>query len=73
VLAAESTVLSLDFCVRGWIKSEIYKRKVSTRIELLPDIVHAAPCIRNVKINSEKQHALFAHKLQCSLRVTVGF
>jgi hypothetical protein len=28
---------------------------------------------RNVKSNSDEQHAIFAHELQRALRLTVGF
>jgi hypothetical protein len=31
----------LDFCLWGWIKSEVYKRKVDTRDELLARILDA--------------------------------
>jgi len=31
------------------------------------------PAQRNVKINSDEQHAIFAHELQSALRLTVGF
>jgi hypothetical protein len=34
-----------DFCVWGWMKSEIYKRKVDTPDELLARIVDTAACI----------------------------
>jgi hypothetical protein len=32
----------LDFCLWGWMKSEVYKRKVDTRDELLARILDAA-------------------------------
>ena len=31
------------------------------------------PAYRNLKINSDEQHAIFAHKLQSALRLTLGF
>jgi len=33
---------SLDFCLWGWLKSEVYKRKVDTRDELFNRILNAA-------------------------------
>jgi hypothetical protein len=36
----------LDFCLWGWIKSEVYKRKVDTPDELLSVILDAAGCIK---------------------------
>jgi hypothetical protein len=31
------------------------------------------PAQRNLNINSDEQHAIFAHKLQSALRLTLGF
>jgi hypothetical protein len=36
----------LDFCSRGWMKSEVYKRKVDTRDEMLARILGAAARIQ---------------------------
>ena len=36
----------LDFCLWGWMKREVYKRKVDTRDELLALILDAAGCIK---------------------------
>jgi hypothetical protein len=36
----------LDFCLWGWMKSQIYKRNVDTRDELLPRILDAAAPIK---------------------------
>jgi hypothetical protein len=35
----------LDFCFWGWMKSEVYKRKVDTPDELLARILDVAACI----------------------------
>ena len=51
-----------DFCLCGWMNREVYKIKVDTRGELLFRIFNAAAQIRNVKINSDEQHAIFAHE-----------
>jgi len=32
----------IDFCLWGWIKSEVYKEKVNTRDELVARIVNSA-------------------------------
>jgi hypothetical protein len=43
----ESTDLTpLGFCSWGWIKREVYKRKVNTRNELLARILDAAARIK---------------------------
>ena len=32
----------LDFCLRGWMKSEVYKQKINTRDELVARIMNSA-------------------------------
>jgi len=62
------------FLFLGWTNSKIYKRTVDTPDELLARILDAATCgKKNVKINSDEQHAIFVHELQSALRFTVGF
>jgi len=36
----------LDFCLWGWMKSEIYKEKVNTRDELIACIMNSAALIK---------------------------
>jgi len=63
----------LDFCLCGWMNREVYKIKVDTRDELLARIFNADTHIRHVKINSDEQLTIFAHKQRSALRSTVGF
>jgi len=35
-----------DFCLRGWMKSEVYKEKVNTRYELVARIMNSAAFIK---------------------------
>ena len=35
-----------DFCLRGWMKSEVYKEKVNTRDELVARIMNSAALIK---------------------------
>jgi hypothetical protein len=35
-----------DFCLWGWVKSEVYKEKVNTRDELVAHIMNSAALIR---------------------------
>jgi len=35
-----------DFCLRGWMKSEVYKKKVNTRDELVARILNSAAIIK---------------------------
>jgi hypothetical protein len=61
----------LHFCLRGWMNSEVYKWKLDTHHELLLRILSAvSPALRNLKINSDEQHAIFAQELQSALRLT---
>jgi hypothetical protein len=55
------------------MESEVYKRKVDTRDELLSRIFGCCCLHEDVKINSEEQHTIFSHEVQSALRVTVGF
>ena len=38
----EVGVYRLDFCLWGWMKSEVYKEKLNTRDELVTHIISAA-------------------------------
>jgi len=35
-----------DFCLWGWMKSEVYKEQVNTRDELVARIMHSAAIIK---------------------------
>jgi hypothetical protein len=36
----------LDFCLWGWIKSEVYKEKINTRDELVARVMNSAVLIK---------------------------
>jgi hypothetical protein len=55
------------------MKSEVYRRKVYALDELLDRIMDAVAHIRNVKMNSDEQHAMFSHELKSALMLTVEF
>jgi len=38
--------MRLDFCLWGWVKSEVYKEKVNTRDELVARIMNSAALIK---------------------------
>jgi len=40
-----------DFCLWGWIKSEVYKEKVNTRDELVARIMKSAALIKQERKN----------------------
>jgi hypothetical protein len=60
----EPTLSDLKFTKEGWIQETNWPLAFWM---LLP------PTQRNVKLNSDKLHAIFTHKLQRALRLTVGF
>ena len=37
----------LDFCLWGWIKSEVHKEKINTRDELVTHIISSAALIKH--------------------------
>jgi len=43
---ARTDLTSLDFCLWGWMKSEVYKEKVITRDELVARIMNSAALIK---------------------------
>ena len=59
----------LDFGLWGWMKSYVYKQKVDTWEELFALILGLLSAYRSMKINSDEQHTIFAHKLQSALRL----
>jgi len=42
----EVGLTTLDFCLWGWMKSEVYKEKVNTRDELVVRIMNSAALIK---------------------------
>jgi hypothetical protein len=42
----EVGLIPLDFCLWGWMKSEVYKEKVNTRDELVACIINSAALIK---------------------------
>jgi hypothetical protein len=64
---------TLNVCLWGWTKSEVYKRRVDTRGELLARILDAATRIKESEDQLRRSIAVFAHELQNALRLTVGY
>jgi hypothetical protein len=42
----EVGLIPFDFCLRGWMKSEVYKEKVNTRDELVARIMNSTALIK---------------------------
>jgi len=66
-------LIQLDFCLWGLIKSELYRKIVDTRDELLVNILDVIACIKKVKTHSDEQHAMSSQELQSALMLTVEF
>jgi hypothetical protein len=64
----EINAYRFDFCVWGWMKSEVYKEKVNTRDELGAGIMNSAALIKQ-----ERQDVLLPRELKSALNSTVGF
>ena len=45
----EVGLIPLDFCLWGWMESEVYKEKVKTRDELVARIINSAALIKQVR------------------------
>ena len=43
----EADLTPLDFCLWGWMKSEVYKEKVNTRDELVARIMISAALLKH--------------------------
>jgi len=44
-----------DFCLWGWMKSEVYKEKVNTRDELISRIMNSAALIKQERQDDLKE------------------
>jgi len=63
-----------DFCLGGWMKSEVYKEKVNTRDELAARIMNSAAVIKQEpKTTSGELHVLLPRGLKSALKSMVGF
>jgi len=58
-----------DFCLWGWMKSELYKENVNTRDELVARIMNSAALIKQVS----QVHVLLPRGLKSALKSMVGF
>jgi hypothetical protein len=63
----------LDFCLWGWMKSKVYRRKVDSRNELLDHTMEGTALTKESQVHSDEQHAMSSHELQSALILTVEF
>jgi len=63
-----------DFCLCGWMKSEVYKEKVNTRDELFPRIVNSAALIKQEREDDlRRATSTVGRELKSALKSMVGF
>jgi len=57
----------LDFCLWGLLKSEVYRKKVDTRDELLVNILHVIACIKESQdALRQKTRHIFTRVAKCT-------
>ena len=70
----EVGVYRSDFCLWGWMKSEVYKEKVNTRDELVARIMNSAALIKQERqTTSGDLHVLWPREMNSALKSMVGF
>jgi len=63
-----------DFCLWGWVKSEVYKEKVNTRDELVFRIMNSAALIKQERQEASGElHVLLPRGLKSAWKSMVGF
>jgi len=62
--------MRLDFCLWGWMKSEVYKEKINTRDELVARIMNSAALIKEERLDDLRRAT---RELKNALKSTVGF
>ena len=65
---------SSNFCLWGWMKSEIYKEKVNTRDELVARIMHSAALTKQERQDDLRRATLtVAKRVEKCIEVDGGF
>ena len=63
-----------DFCLWGWMKSEVYKEKVNTRDELVARIMNSAALIKQERQGDlRKATRTIAKRVEKCIEVDDGF
>jgi len=65
---ARTDLTPLDFCLWGWMKSEVYKEKVNTKDELVARIMNSAALIKQERHNDLRRdtHTIAKRVEKCS-------
>jgi hypothetical protein len=73
-MLARTDLTHLDFYLRGWLISEVYKGKVNKRDELVARIMNSAALLsKNGKTTSGELHVLLSNEMNSALKSMVGF
>ena len=62
ILLCEFGAYRSDFCLWGWMKSEVYKEKVNTRDELVARIMNSAALIKQERQDDLRRATLTVAK-----------
>jgi len=63
-----------DFCLRGWMKSEVYKEKVNTRDDLVARIMNSAALIKQERQDDLRRATrTIAKRVEKYIKSMVGF
>ena len=69
----EVGVYRSDFCLWGWMKSEVYKEKVNTRDELVARIMNSAALIKQeLQDDLRRARRTIAERVQKCIEVDGG-
>jgi hypothetical protein len=70
----EAVAYRSDFCLWGWMKSEVYKEKVNTRDELVAGIMNSAALIKQERQNDLRRATrTVSREFKNALKSMVGF
>jgi len=70
---ARTDLTLLDFCLWGWMKSEVYKQKVNTGDELVARIMNSAAFVKQERQNDlRKATRTIAKRVEKCLEVDGG-
>jgi hypothetical protein len=63
----------LDFCLWGWVESEVYKEKVNTRDELVARIMNSAAVIKQERQDDLRRATrTIAKKVEKCIEIDIG-
>jgi hypothetical protein len=65
--------MRLDFCLWGWMKSEVYKEKVNSRDELVTRVMNSAALIKQeLQVDLKRSKSTIAKRVEKCIEVDGG-